>query len=62
MRLARCATDGGNDAPAANARGPRGPPGGPLNWFAPPGRLMTLLMTARLWMLEKMMLLTGGRT
>ncbi|PPD04965.1 MAG: hypothetical protein CTY30_12270, partial [Methylocystis sp.] len=77
IRVALCATAGGSTgvappcpgAPATTGAGtaplglappfrpgtgPRGPGGG--------GRLMTLLMTALLWMLAKMMLFGGGAT
>lgn len=71
ISVARCATAGGSDGVALPpCAGPTGAPGRPFGLPPIPtpgapgggGRLMTLLMTARLWMLAKMMLFGGGAT
>jgi hypothetical protein len=74
ISVALCATAGGNVGVApprcAGATVPSGEPGRPIGLAPTPaagdagcgGLLMTLLMTALLWMLAKMMLFGGGAT
>jgi len=73
ISVARCATAGGSVGVAPPCPGAIGAPGRPPPLVPGPasptpgapgcGRLlMTLLMTARLWMLAKMMLFGGGAT
>jgi hypothetical protein len=74
ISVARCATAGGSVGVAPPCAGVTGAPGRPpaLSPSRPPGPaigaaacgglLITLLMTARLWMLAKMMLFGGGAT
>jgi hypothetical protein len=60
---ARCATEGGKEAAAADSAGPP-VPGSPFVALGPVwgGWLITLLMTVVLWMLAKMTLFGGGAT
>jgi hypothetical protein len=73
ISVALCATAGGNVGVApprcAGATAPAGAPGRPIGLAPGPaagkgvcGLLITLLMTALLWMLAKMMLFGGGAT
>jgi hypothetical protein len=77
ISVALCATAGGSTGVAPPGAGPATPAGAPgrppaLSPSRPPGPatgaaaggglLITLLMTARLWMLAKMMLFGGGAT
>ena len=70
ISVALCATAGGSVGVAPPCPGATGEPGRPPALVPSPptgaagcdGRLITLLMTARLWMLAKMMLFGGGAT
>ena len=69
ISVARCATAGGRFGVAPGAGAAVGKPGrppalspGPDAGGGGPRRLMTLSMTARLWMLAKMTLFGGGAT
>jgi hypothetical protein len=70
ISVALCATAGGSVGVAPLCPGATGEPGRPPALVPSPptgaagcgGRLITLLMTARLWMLAKMMLFGGGAT
>jgi hypothetical protein len=70
ISVALCATAGGSVGVAPPCPGATGEPGRPPALVPSPptgaagcgGRLITLLMTALLWMLAKMMLFGGGAT
>jgi hypothetical protein len=68
ISVARCATAGGKVGVTAPCPGAAGEPGrpalspGPAAGGGGPRLLMTLSMTARLWMLAKMTLFGGGAT